>query len=302
MKEEYSFQPDRRLGVIFHIGAILLFTGVGLVGLWQAAWASIGPLFLLYLLPAITALAVLPLLAYRLYALQTASYGLARDGIRLRWGLRVEEIPVENVLWVHPASELGSALPLPRLRWPGSVIGHRHLPGAEQVEFMASSTHALVVIATPGRGFAISPADPQAFMEAFHRCTEMGALLPMTARSVYPTFLLSRVWADRPGRTLILSEGVLSIILLVWISLAIPARVTVPLGFLPNGTPGAGVPSVRLLLLPMLNTIFLLTNLFLGLFFFRREESQSLSYLLWGNATLTTALFLVATFFILNAA
>jgi hypothetical protein len=300
MKDEYTFQPERRLGSLFQAGAIMVFTVAGLMGLWQASRASIGPMFLFYLLPAMAALAIVPMLAYRLYALQNSSFTLARDGIHLRWGLRFEDIPVENVLWVRPAPELGSALPLPRLRWPGSVVGHRHLPDAEQVEFMASNTRSLVVIATPGKGFAISPDDVQAFLEAFQRCSEMGALSPMAARSVYPTVLLARVWADRPGRTLILSEGALSILLLAWISLVVPTRETVPLGFLPDGTPGAGAPTVRLLLLPMLNTIFLLTNLILGLFFFRREESQPFSYLLWSNAVLVTVLFLAATFFILK--
>jgi hypothetical protein len=58
---------------------------------------------------------------------------------------------------------------------------------------------------------------------------------------------------------------------------------------------------VRLLLLPVINTFFVLVDLFLGFFFFRRKESLPYSYLLWGMGALTPVLFLMAAFFILQA-
>jgi hypothetical protein len=82
---------------------------------------------------------------------------------------------------------------------------------------------------------------------------------------------------------------------------------------------------VRLLLLPVVNALFVLANLLLGLFFFRRGEARSadnlpeeerpklttnplkpgggkvLAYLLWGGGVLTPFLFLAAVYFILRA-
>jgi hypothetical protein len=244
---------------------------------------------------------IVPLLTYRLYALRNSLYVLERDGIRIRWGLRAEEIPMTSVLWVHLRSELGTPLPLPRLRWPGAVLGVRHWPGAGNVEFLASNARNLVLVSTPERIFAISPADPEIFLHTFDRFTEMGSLTPLEARSVYPTFLLTRVWRARAARVLLLASLVLSLSLLVWVSLTIPSRLQIYLGFKPDGTFGDPVPAVHMLLLPVVNTIFVLIDSILGLFFFRREESQPYSYLLWGMGVLTPFLFLMAVFFILQA-
>jgi len=301
MNETFTFLPDRLRGRIFHLVALSVSGLVGLVGVWQAMHANIGPVFLLYLLPALVALGTIPALGYRYYDLLNSSYILEREGVRLHWGLRVEDIPIENVLWVRPASELGTSLPLPRLRWPGAVVGTRMLAGAGEVEFMASQTRNLVVIATPGRGYAISPADPEGFLLAFQRCTEMGSLVPLAPRSIYPTYLLGRVWRSRLARLQLLAGAGLSLALLIWVSLAVPGRSQVHLGFDPSGASGDMAPAVRLLLLPILNTSFYLFDLLLGLFFFRREESQAYSYLLWGSGAFTALLFLLATGFILRS-
>jgi len=300
MTDERIFYPPRRVGLGFHVAAILLLFLAAGAGLWQASQASIGPIFLLSLLPILVAVVVLPVLGYRVYALRTAAYTLEREGIRLRWGLRFEDIPMTSVQWLFPARELAIHLPLPWTRWPGAVLGIRHLAGTGDVEFLAARSNDLVLIATPERIFAVSPADTSAFLNAYQRYTEMGSLTPIPGRSVYPTFLLARVWNTFPARVLLLAGLFLSLLLLVWISLAIPARDQIRLGFNPDGSPGIAVPAVRLLLLPLINSFFVLIDLFAGLFFFRHEESQPFSYLLWGSGAITPFLFLIATFLVLK--
>jgi len=44
-----------------------------------------------------------------------------------------------------------------------------------------------------------------------------------------------------------------------------------------------------------------LFDFLLGLFFFRREETQALSYLLWGSGAFIALVFLFGTLFILQA-
>jgi hypothetical protein len=298
--DEFLFPPQRQAGLFFHAGAIFLFLSIAGIGLWQATRAVMGPIFLAYVLISLLSVIVIPLLAYRAYALRSAFYSLERDGIRLRWGLRFEDIPMPAVLWVHLASDLSSSLPLPWLRWPGAVLGTRHLAGAGTLEFLAASSKFLVLVATPERIYAISPADAQGFLQAYQRLTEMGSLSPLPGRSIYPTLLLRRVWETRPARYLLLGSLVLSLILLVWVSLAIPSRQQVYLGYDPSGFSGDAVPALRLLLLPVINTFFVLADLSMGLFFFRREESQPFSYLLWGSGVLTPLLFLIAVFSILR--
>ncbi len=232
---------------------ILALLAGGGWGLWQAANASIGPVFLLYLLPALAALGLIPVLAYSFFALRGAWYQLEREGIRLHWGLRSEDIPMTAVLWVRPAEDLDRSprLPLPRL--PGLVLGTHRRSGFGEVEYLAARGSGLVFIATPERLYAVSPDDPEEFLKAYQRLTELGSLSPMPPRSVYPTFLLARVWTARPARYLILIGLVLSLVLLAWASLAISARTQVSLGFEPDGSPRGAIPAVRLLLLPVLN-------------------------------------------------
>ena len=298
--ENIIFHPARRLGFFFHLGAIMILLAAGVYGLYKMAHASLGPAFLLALLPIILAVVLTPTLTYRLYALTSASYTIQRDGIRLQWGLRVEEIPMTSVLWVRPASELLNRLPLPWLYWPGSVVGVRRFPGAGVVEFMAATTRALILVGTPGQIFAISPADRHAFLASFNRLSELGSLTPIAPRTVRPSLWLSRVWAYPAARWLILAGSLLSLALLIWVSIVIPGLDEVNLGFRPDGSPRGPVPTVQLLLLPVLNSLIFLVNLLVGLAYFRQDEKNPLAYLLWGNTVVISALFLLGVFFILK--
>ena len=104
---------------------------------------------------------------------------MQRDGDTIAWGLRAEDIPMNTIEWVLPSSELSYRLKLPWLYWPGAVIGARNAPGGKRVEFLASRSRGLVLIAAADRIFAISPEDPQAFLQAFQGFMEMGSLSPL---------------------------------------------------------------------------------------------------------------------------
>jgi len=300
MDETYTFLPPRRAGVIFHLGAIAALTLGGAWGLWQAMHTDIGLAFLLYLLPFIVALPTVPFLLYRLNALENSAYILARDSITLRWGLRLEVIPMNAVQWIRPAADLTGALRLPRVHWPGSVLGTRNFPGGSTViEFMGSQPSALLVIAAPGRFFAISPHNPDEFLRAYQYFTELGSLLTPASQSVRPTIVMTRVWRTPPARGLTLLGILLSLVLLVWASLRIPGLQQVSLGFSSDGMPRTPIPGIRLMLFPILNGFIYLFNLWVGLNLFRRAETRTLAYLLWGASVFVAVLFLVAMYFAL---
>ncbi|HZD55746.1 MAG TPA: PH domain-containing protein [Anaerolineales bacterium] len=305
------FRPDRRQGIVFHAVVILILASIGVWGVFQLTRAEIGPLLLVYILPTLLVFILLPLFIYRAFALYRAGYALGRDGIQLHWGLRVEDVPMDKVEWVKPAQALEAAVPLPQLRWPGSILGVQRLPGGNHVEFMASSTNSLILISTSAHTYAVSPDDPHEFLDAYRRYAELGSLAPIPARSVYPSLFLVEVWRARPTRYLLLSGVALSLILLVWVSFLIPARSTIPFGFNPDGSPGGPVPSGQLLLLPVINGFFFLTDTFLGLFFYRRHLNaemegradngiyQIMAYLLWGSGVIAALLFLSAVYLML---
>jgi hypothetical protein len=283
-------------------GFIALFLSIiGVFGLWQASLAESGPTFLVYLLAALLAIAFIPVLIYRMYALQRARYSLARDGISLYWGLRREEIPIDHVNGVKPVEQSDAALRKPFIRIPGAVLGVQPQANGRAVEFLAARETNLVMIVTAERSFAISPANPLEFMHTYRKLAEYGSLAPIQSVSDYPTFLLSRSWADRPARVLLITSALLALGLILWVSLIIPTHPQISLQVNTEISPVELVPGIRLLLLPVLNTFFFITDLLLGLFFYRRPDTKSLGYLMWASSVLTSLLFFGAVYYILQA-
>src|SRR6266540_4032384 len=121
------------------------------------------------------------------------------------WGFRFEDIPLTDIEWVRPASDLTSPLLLPRFRLPGAVLGTRRHPDLGLVEFIASSSRNLILIATSKRIFAISPRDAAGLVQTFARATEMGSLMRTEAKSVYPSFLITQAWESAIARFLWMS-------------------------------------------------------------------------------------------------
>jgi hypothetical protein len=314
--EAYEFSPPQRVGFIFNLATVLILGGGGAWSIFQATRTEVGTSFLLYLLVGLVAISLIPVFAYRLRALLGAFYELQRDGIRLKWGLRAEDIPMDKVLWVNHAHDMEPAVPLPRVYWPGSVLGTRQTHEGIVVEFFAARATSLILVATEERVFAISPEDPAAFLSTFKSLAQLGSLVPLPAKSLYPSFLMARVWKDRVARAMLVGSITLSLALLVWVSLIIPRHSQISLDLLPESQPLDFVPSIQLLLLPALNGVFLGADLILGLFFYRQGDIQSadgvdgpeqswgitLAYLLWGSGVLTSLFFLGAVFLISRAA
>jgi hypothetical protein len=193
---------------------------------------------------------------------------------------------------------LGYHLPQPRFSWPGALLGFSSVSELGQIEFIASDAENLTLIATPTQIFAISPANPRAFMQAFQRTSEMGSLTPMAAFSALPAAFLQQVWKDRLARRSILVSLLLTIGLLVAVILIIPTRAQVSIGFEPNGLPLAAMPTAKLLLLPTLSGLTAVVSIMTGLFFFRYEELRMAGYLVLVGAGITPLLLILSLVFI----
>lgn len=301
MTEAAVFRPPRRQGLLLHIGAALaLAAASGLLfvfGLDQQA----GAYFVLPLMLSLALFAALLLVIYRAYALARASYRLERDGLRLSWGLRAEDIPLPEIEWVRRGSDLAARLPHPRLYWPGALLGTVQTADLGPVEYLASSQETLVLIATARRVYVISPENPAAFIHAFQRTMEMGSLTPISPVSVLPAAYLSRIWGDRLARGVLVAGLALTLLLFAGTSLLIPTRSTISLGFYPDGRPLPGGPAEQLFLLPILGAFIYLIDLAAGLFLYRRDTSRAAAYLLWASQILTAVLFLAAVVLIIRA-
>src|SRR6266487_6342574 len=151
------FPPAKQFGLIVHGIIIIMLASASAWGFINLTNAQVGPMFVSYLLIGLLAFAPVPFLGYRAYALFKADYYIDRDSLAMLWGLRVEDIPLTDIEWVRPASDLTSPLSLPRFRLPGAVLGTRRHPDLGLIEFIASSSRNLILIATSKRIFAISP-------------------------------------------------------------------------------------------------------------------------------------------------
>ena len=139
MEQKQVFSPPRKTGIFLHALLLLLLAGgvtvLMIVGFSQPAdWTLV-----LYLIGALLLFALMPVIAYRGYALFHASYTLERDGLHVRWGLRSEDLPMTEVIWVRPASDLVKPLRLPPFSVPGAILGDSFHEELGRVEFIASS-------------------------------------------------------------------------------------------------------------------------------------------------------------------
>lgn len=296
------FEPPRRTGLAVHAVLMSALLALTLFNLWQTVRAPIGAIFLVNLLLALLTALPIPLVLYRLRALQTAAYELNRDGVILRWGLRSVTLPMPTVLWVRRAQELPGKLPMPLLWWHGALLGTalRPMRGLPPIEFLAANRANLLLIATEQRIYAISPADPDSFLRTIQRLLEYGSITPLVYTNQYPLSLLRDLWQSRLLRTIFASSIGLNAALLAWVSLSIPRQPSIRLGFDATTQPGLAVAAAGLLLLPFLSGLFSALNGLLGLYFFRREPLRFLAYLLWISGALLPVLFLLAVGFVLK--
>jgi len=292
--ESTNFGPARRLGLFLHGVLAILQAGGGAVILWQATEQAAGLIFVGLVILSLISLGSLPITIYRLYALLQGGYSMDRDKLRIRWGLRGEDIPLLEIEWVRPAAELGYTLPLPFLGIPGAYLGSRMVSDLGMVEFIASSRRKMLLVATPEKVYAISPKDVSGFMRAFQRAAEMGSLEPATSQSIQPLAFFQRIWVSLPARVLILTGLILTLGLFILVGLVIPNLEAVPLGFDANRQPLEAVQPERLLLLPVLGSLAFLMDLSVGLFFFRKPEQRPAAYLLWTGGALTPLLLIIA--------
>jgi hypothetical protein len=295
----YEFPPPRQRGLLLHGFFILVLLAVLIIALWQVFQVSVGPSFTIYVVLALGSFIGLPFLGYRAYALWKASYTLDRDNLRIEWGLRGEDVPISDVEWVRSPQDLSSPLRLPMVRMPGAVLGTRRHPDLGDVEFLASDSRKLLLVATARQVFAISPADAAGFINNFQHAIEQGSLIPGASHSQYPSFVLSLAWDNLLARYLWLAGLFLNIGLLAWVTATIPGLETIALGFSPTGEPLV-VPAVQLILLPIMSLLLYMTGFIAGLYFFRWEEYKTLAFILWGAGAFSSLLFLVSVLVLVN--
>jgi hypothetical protein len=294
------FPPAKRSGITLHAIFIITLTTISIWGFWNLTSELVGPSYVTYLLLALISFAPIPFFGYSAYALLRADYYIDRDSLAAIWGLRVEDIPLTDIEWMRPATDLTNPLLLPRIRLPGAVLGTRRHPDLGLVEFIASDTKNLILIATSKRVYAISPENPAALVQTFARATELGSLTPAKPVSVYPSFIITQAWETPLARFLWMSGLFLNLGLVVWVGILIPSLSQIPFGFDALGTPNEVASSSQLILLPLVSALMYVIGIIAGLYFYRWEDHRLLAFIVWISSTLCATLFLVAVLFLVT--
>ena len=294
-----DYPPPRRRGRNLHILLTLVLAALVSILSVLASRQPLGLFFIGLIALAVLAFIPIPILVYRIYSLARANYHLDRDQLTLTWGLRSEQIPVSDIEWVRPLSGMPRPFPLPFLRLPGALLAVRRHPDLGPVEFLASDEKSLLLVATSGRVFAISPESPDVFLQDIQHAIEMGSLSPAFPKSVYPSFVVAQAWDSALARYLWLAGFFVNIGLLAWVSLMAPSLGHVSLGFLPSGAARPASPGLTLVLLPVVSILFYLVGWGAGLLIYRREDRRPMAYILWTSGLISSLLFMLAVLFIL---
>jgi hypothetical protein len=293
-----EFNPPRSKGYILFLGITLLLLGLSGFLLMFALDQKSSGYFVIALLGAAILFVPVPLVLYNFYSLVRAKYVIDRDGLYLQWGLRTEDVPLNDIEWVRVASEVSSVLPYPSWSFTGILRETRLSDELGEIEFLASDKNRLLLVATSKKIFAISPAQTIDFLNAFQHAFELGSISPIKSQSNQVGTFFSGVFKDRRSRLMVIIGIALTILLFILVGLLIPTRSTVLFGYQLVSGVSEVAPSDRLLIFPVLSLLSLITDLTFGFYLFRHPDRRTLAYMVLSSSSITSFLLLVALLFI----
>lgn len=293
MDKFLAFRPARRRGLILHSGVLLLFTaGSGWLFITAMAQENRG-FFIVNLLGCIAVFLPIPLILYRLFSLLRANYVIDRDGFHIQWGLRTEDIPMDEIDWIRKVEEMPYEVPLPRFSVPGAILGIQKSEELGTLEYLASDSLNLILIACHKKVLVVSPNNMDGFQLAFKRYAEMGSIAPIQSRSSNAEFLMTTLFKDKYARIFILGGLFLSLGLLIAVSFIIPGQSSIRLGFNPASDTIETAPSERLLLLPVASLFMVAADIGLGSYLYRKQGFRMASYFTFASSLILPLSFLL---------
>ncbi len=279
-------KPPSRLGVAFGLGLILLLAILDVVLITLVILAPVTPSTVLRALIVFLTWPVIGMAAVALSRLNAASYVIDRNNIQIRWGKASQSIPISSVEEIFKGADLGRVTRFRGWRLPGYWHGRGRVEGIGMVQFCATARlDRQLVIKTPKGCVAISPPNRDRFFDLFSAQRDLGPSEEAPAE-----YDLTRLWeldhglyADRPGRLLLLVGGAMNVLLLLYSQaqyrgLVVSFSLRQILSSLPDGTPG------QLMALSGLATGAWIGAALLGGLLYRFRGERMAAYLLWGAA------------------
>jgi hypothetical protein len=278
-------KPPTQLGLAFGLVVILalILLDIGLVVL--VLTAPVTPLTVLRVVLVLLNVAVLGLVLYSLLALNSAGYQLDRSALSIRWGPTLRVIPLSEVEGILHGIDLGAVTRFRGLHWPGFWSGRGRIENVGTVEFFSTGPlERQLVIKTAAGGYAISPHNPDRFVDRFAAFLRLGpeeAEPPQATPPAAPWPLLS----DRFALGLLAAGGLLNLLVITALTIRLddlPYRV--PFRFGPTGEVLlVGSPGQLLVIAGVATGLWALNGV-VGAVLYHRLGERMAGYLLWGGA------------------
>lgn len=289
-------KPPSQPGVIFGLGMIL---GLALLDIGLVTLALLAPITALTVVRALLVLLTLPVLGvifHGLAGLSNAGYLIDRNAIAIRWGATAHLIPLPDVEAIERGVNLGRVTHFRGIRWPGCWAGRGQIDGVGLVRFFCTAPlERQLVIRTASGSYAVSPENPDKFMDLYTTQRSMGPAERRGRAVSQPRILHHGFFSDRTAHLLLAVGGVLNLILFVVLSVhfnRLPS--SMPLHFDGVGMPDRTGPPGQLFVLAGLGAAVWMAEGILGYVSYRRLGERMAAYLLWGTAAGLQILLLVA--------
>ncbi len=191
------------------LAATAVLALLGLLGVTRST-LSVPILWVVFLVSGVGAVGM----GYLLIGYFSLGYDVTDRSIRIRWGGRIDEIPLDRLTYAGPAAPLlGGALQRWQPFWPGYYVGWLRSPFGRVRVAATQPISRQLLLSTGAEHWAISPAQPVLFLEqvaAARRLRETGvAAVTIAGReqlaeagwtAAFPTVADAR--ESRPARNL----------------------------------------------------------------------------------------------------
>lgn len=285
-----SFKPasmfDTWRGALACVGVILL---AGLLVRWMLALPVSGLVFVLALL-VLTCLPVLIYLGYRTWSTLSLEYWVERDAVTIAWGSLREVIPLGAIQRIQRGGFAG--VQGRWWEWPNPFLTRMDVGGVGHIISLATRPAAEQVVLfveqhekerTYTVGYALSPASPEAFIQAIQERYTLGPNRLLSVGREAPGVWQWDIWRDRIGLGIVGVTLLLNLALFGYLCIRFPSLpASLPLHFDASGQPDRLGAPASLFVLPLIGFGALLVNGVWGGFLYPRQRPGA--YLLWAGA------------------
>jgi len=250
-------------------------------------WAIRRPVDTLKFALIFVVLTSLPLLLHllnRTWTAFTLEYWVDRDAVTIHWANACQVIPLGEIRRIVYGGLQDASKPA-QWHWPADHLRSTQALGQLDVRLMASRPlDKCLLLETNGGIFAISPADPDGFVDAVQTRYQMQPVRPVVMEEVHSTPFGRVFWRTRVG-WLLLGIGFFGVLALIGMLMVrypmLPDEMV--FGYSSDGLPLSIRGKSSLFLLPAIGMLTWLVNGAWGLWMAARREPTG-AYMLWSGA------------------